>query len=491
MSKSTLLENIEIPETQFCSNAESFITREQLLGNLKNKVSESLLKDINDFNLTIMPDFQAQAIRYLQKNYNIVISTRSSWNMQLAVALELLESFFITQCTRENRDYVCLNLSCTRDSYQTMLIPPEKRIQSEYPYSSGKWKNCNLWWRATINIASRSKRKPLNYARLSGRVPYSLKDRLRTLPPESFCLVAVEADLSKDSFTRTLLKEIFALLPSVFRQFIIFSVDGQEQYVLRMERMTLERQRVPIYLDILQDITHKSLERRYIVCPSNKKMLLLLSFLKKNINKKIIVVCCSVFMLLAYKGLITRHIRAPLMTISEGQQNVTSRFAQIKRGILLCTPKTARGWDFPRVDWVVHQSHGFCCSILSYIDQIRSVRIVRHEHYISTIGQELFILATEEANTWLETLKQTRFISNKNEISWAPHFYDNWIAFVFENPLQVDILYKFQLLRVILRYFRRRLRCTNSATYYLTENSKTEINSGNSCKQNVYRSMKF
>lgn len=170
-------------------------------------------------------------------------------------------------------------------------------------------------------------------------------------------LVMDEADRIMDMGFQKTVDAIVEHLPPE-RQTMLFSAT-QTKKVSDLARLSLQD---PEYVAVHEDAssaTPSKLQQHYVVTPLPQKLDTLWSFIRSNLKSKTIVFLSSGKQVrFVYESF--RHMQPgiPLLHLhgrqkQGGRLDITSRFSQAQHAVLFSTDVSARGLDFPAVDWVI------------------------------------------------------------------------------------------------------------------------------------------
>ncbi|KAL4786298.1 ATP-dependent RNA helicase dbp4 [Aspergillus varians] len=170
-------------------------------------------------------------------------------------------------------------------------------------------------------------------------------------------LVLDEADRIMDMGFQKTVDAILGHLPPG-RQTLLFSAT-QTKKVSDLARLSLKE---PEYVAVHEDAssaTPSKLQQHYLVTPLAKKLDTLWGFIRTNLKSKTIVFLSSGKQVrFVYESF--RHMQPgiPLLHLhgrqkQGGRLDITTRFSQAQHAVLFSTDVSARGLDFPAVDWVI------------------------------------------------------------------------------------------------------------------------------------------
>ena len=153
--------------------------------------------------------------------------------------------------------------------------------------------------------------------------------------------------------------QILRMLPGT-RQTVLFSAT-QSNKLNSLSKMSFKN--VPIYINSDKNDKKKeiiSVKHGFIISDIREKMISLISIIIRNTKKKIIIffsTCAEV----DFFNLLLKRIRLPIFSL-HGKLKQTDRtltffmFCRASSGILLSTDISARGLDFPNINWIIQFS---------------------------------------------------------------------------------------------------------------------------------------
>ncbi|EXJ84637.1 hypothetical protein A1O3_05307 [Capronia epimyces CBS 606.96] len=170
-------------------------------------------------------------------------------------------------------------------------------------------------------------------------------------------LVLDEADRIMDMGFKATIDALVEHLPRE-RQTLMFSAT-QTKRVSDLARLSLSEPEFVSVHETAESATPSTLQQNYIVTPLPEKLDVLWSFIRSNVKKKILVFMSSGKQVrFVYEAF--RHLQPgiPLLHLHGRQKQtvrleITTKFSNSQHVCLFSTDVTARGLDFPSVDWVV------------------------------------------------------------------------------------------------------------------------------------------
>ncbi|XP_039300027.1 probable ATP-dependent RNA helicase pitchoune [Nilaparvata lugens] len=401
-------ENAPLDESQLPGSSIALgILSDSSFSTLEGKVSEGLLKAIEDMGFKTMTEIQAKAIPPLLEGRDIVGSAKTGSGKTLAFLIPAIELITKLKFMPRNGTGIII-ISPTRElSMQTFGVLKELMKYNHHTYGL-------IMGGANRKAEAEKLSKGIN---IIVATPGRLLDHLQNTPDFLYknlqCLIIDEADRILDIGFEEDLKQIINLLPKR-RQTMLFSATKTP----KTEALTaFALKKEPIYVgvdDTKEMATVEGLKQGYVIVPSEKRFLLLFTFLKKIRKKKAMVFFSSCMAVKFYYELLN-YIDLPVMCI-HGKQKQAKRtttffqFCNVESGILLCTDVAARGLDIPAIDWIVQVDPPD--DPKEYIHRVG--RTARGE---GGRGSALLILRPEELG-FLRYLKQARVPLNEFEFSW-------------------------------------------------------------------------
>lgn len=170
-------------------------------------------------------------------------------------------------------------------------------------------------------------------------------------------LVLDEADRIMDMGFKHTIDALVEHLPQE-RQTLLFSAT-QTKKVSDLARLSLKEPEFVSVHEAADSATPSTLQQNYVVTPLPEKLDTLWSFIRANTKKKILVFLSSGKQVrFVYEAF--RHLQPglPLLHLHGRQKqtarlDITTKYSNSKYACLFSTDVTARGLDFPAVDWVV------------------------------------------------------------------------------------------------------------------------------------------
>ncbi|CDR97368.1 DEAD/DEAH box domain containing protein, putative [Babesia bigemina] len=312
------------------------------------ELSEPLLKGLNELSFERTTEIQAKCIPHLLQGKDVLGKAHTGSGKTLAFLVPLAEVLFQVKFL-------------PRNGTGGLIISPTREL-SEQIFSVAN--DVCKYLPQTIGIVMGGTNRKNEAERLTRGVniliatPGRLLDHMQNtngfLYKNLLVFVIDEADRILEIGFEEEMNQIIKLLPKK-RQTCLFSATHTSK-VEDMVRLSLTN---PVFVQACsKDVaTVATLEQGYVVCEAENRFMLLFSFLKRHLDKKIMVFFSSGNSVKFHDALLN-YIDIPAKSIyGKKQQNKRSgayfSFCGAKSGILLCTDVAARGWDIPKVDWIV------------------------------------------------------------------------------------------------------------------------------------------
>lgn len=312
------------------------------------EISEPLLKGLNELSFERTTEIQAKCIPHMLQGKDVLGKAHTGSGKTLAFLVPLSELLFQVKFM-------------PRNGTGGLIISPTREL-SEQIYAVAN--DVCKYLPQTLGLVMGGTNRKSEAERLTRGVniliatPGRLLDHMQNtkgfLYKNLLVFVIDEADRILEIGFEEEMNQIIKLLPKK-RQTCLFSATHTSK-VEDMVRLSLTN---PVFVQACsKDVaTVATLEQGYVLCEAENRFMLLFSFLKRHLDKKIMVFFSSGNSVKFHDALLN-YIDIPSKSIyGKKQQNKRSgayfSFCNAKSGILLCTDVAARGWDIPKVDWIV------------------------------------------------------------------------------------------------------------------------------------------
>ncbi|EDO08470.1 DEAD/DEAH box helicase family protein [Babesia bovis T2Bo] len=311
-------------------------------------LSEPLINGLTELNFERTTEIQAKCIPHLLQGKDVLGKAHTGSGKTLAFLVPLAEVLFQVKFM-------------PRNGTGGLIISPTREL-SEQTFAVAK--DVLKYLPQTIGLVMGGTNRRGEAERLSRGIniliatPGRLLDHMQNtkgfLYKNLLVLIIDEADRILEIGFEEEMNQIIKLLPKK-RQTCLFSATHTSK-VEDMVRLSMTN---PVFVQACsKDVaTVATLEQGYVVCEAENRFMLLFSFLKRHLDKKIMVFFSSGNSVKFHDALLNYIDIAVKSIYGKKQQNKRSSayysFCNAKTGILLCTDVAARGWDIPKVDWIV------------------------------------------------------------------------------------------------------------------------------------------
>ncbi|KNG89600.1 ATP-dependent RNA helicase dbp4 [Aspergillus nomiae NRRL 13137] len=313
-------------------------------------LSEPTASGLASSHFKTLTDIQSRAIGHALKGRDILGAAKTGSGKTLAFLIPVLENLYRKQWS-EHDGLGALILSPTRE-LAIQIFEVLRKIGRYHTFSAG------------LIIGGKSlKEEQERLGRMNilvctpGRMLQHLDQTALFDVFNLQMLVLDEADRILDMGFQKTVDAIVGHLPKE-RQTLLFSAT-QTKKVSDLARLSLQDPEYVAVHEAASSATPSTLQQHYVVTPLSQKLDTLWSFIRSNLKAKTIVFLSSGKQVrFVYESF--RHLQPgiPLMHLhgrqkQGGRLDITAKFSQAKHAVLFSTDITARGLDFPAVDWVI------------------------------------------------------------------------------------------------------------------------------------------
>ncbi|RAQ41681.1 ATP-dependent RNA helicase dbp4 [Aspergillus flavus] len=313
-------------------------------------LSEPTASGLASSHFKTLTDIQSRAIGHALKGRDILGAAKTGSGKTLAFLIPVLENLYRKQWS-EHDGLGALILSPTRE-LAIQIFEVLRKIGRYHTFSAG------------LIIGGKSlKEEQERLGRMNilvctpGRMLQHLDQTAMFDVFNLQMLVLDEADRILDMGFQKTVDAIVGHLPKE-RQTLLFSAT-QTKKVSDLARLSLQDPEYVAVHETASSATPSTLQQHYVVTPLSQKLDVLWSFIRSNLKAKTIVFLSSGKQVrFVYESF--RHLQPgiPLMHLhgrqkQGGRLDITAKFSQAKHAVLFSTDITARGLDFPAVDWVI------------------------------------------------------------------------------------------------------------------------------------------
>ncbi|KAE8379620.1 ATP-dependent RNA helicase dbp4 [Aspergillus bertholletiae] len=313
-------------------------------------LSEPTASGLASSHFKTLTDIQSRAIGHALKGRDILGAAKTGSGKTLAFLIPVLENLYRKQWS-EHDGLGALILSPTRE-LAIQIFEVLRKIGRYHTFSAG------------LIIGGKSlKEEQERLGRMNilvctpGRMLQHLDQTAMFDVFNLQMLVMDEADRILDMGFQKSVDAIVGHLPKE-RQTLLFSAT-QTKKVSDLARLSLQDPEYVAVHETASSATPSTLQQHYVVTPLSQKLDVLWSFIRSNLKAKTIVFLSSGKQVrFVYESF--RHLQPgiPLMHLhgrqkQGGRLDITAKFSQAKHAVLFSTDITARGLDFPAVDWVI------------------------------------------------------------------------------------------------------------------------------------------
>uniref|UniRef100_A0A8D0HMA6 ATP-dependent RNA helicase n=1 Tax=Sphenodon punctatus TaxID=8508 RepID=A0A8D0HMA6_SPHPU len=369
-------------------------------------LSKKTLKGLQEAEYRMVTEIQRQTIGLALQGKDVLGAAKTGSGKTLSFIVPALETLYRQQWTAMDGLGVLI-ISPTRElAYQTFEVL--RKVGKNHDFSAGLIiggkdlkQESNTIHQLNILICT-----PGRLLQLGSKNPISIQ-------PVFLIPVLDEADRILDMGFADTMNAIIENLPKN-RQTLLFSAT-QTKSVKDLARLSLKD---PEYIWVHEKAkfsTPATLEQNYIVCELQQKICMLYSFLRSHLHKKSIVFFASCKEV-QYLFRVFCRLRPgiPMLALHGKQQQmkrmeVYNDFVRKKSAVLFATDVSARGLDFPAVNWVIQ----FDCpeDANTYIHRVG--RTARYKEG----GEALLILLPSEEKGMVEQLSQRKVPVNNIKIN--------------------------------------------------------------------------
>ncbi|KAF7591539.1 ATP-dependent RNA helicase dbp4 [Aspergillus hancockii] len=313
-------------------------------------LSEPTASGLASSHFKTLTDIQSRAISHALKGRDILGAAKTGSGKTLAFLIPVLENLYRKQWS-EHDGLGALILSPTRE-LAIQIFEVLRKIGRYHSFSAG------------LIIGGKSlKEEQERLGRMNilvctpGRMLQHLDQTAMFDVFNLQMLVMDEADRIMDMGFQKTVDAIVGHLPQE-RQTLLFSAT-QTKKVSDLARLSLKDPEYVSVHEAASSATPSTLQQHYVVTPLSQKLDVLWSFIRSNLKSKTIVFLSSGKQVrFVYESF--RHLQPgiPLMHLhgrqkQGGRLDITTKFSQAKHAVLFSTDISARGLDFPAVDWVI------------------------------------------------------------------------------------------------------------------------------------------
>ncbi|KAL4949802.1 P-loop containing nucleoside triphosphate hydrolase protein [Aspergillus filifer] len=313
-------------------------------------ISEPTLSGLTSSHFKTLTDIQSRAISHAIKGRDVLGAAKTGSGKTLAFLVPILENLYRKQWA-EHDGLGALVISPTRE-LAIQIFEVLRKIGRYHSFSAG------------LVIGGKSLREEQERLGRMNILVCTPGRMLQHLDQTAFfethnlqMLVLDEADRIMDMGFQKTVDAIVGHLPSE-RQTLLFSAT-QTKKVSDLARLSLQDPEYVAVHEAASSATPAKLQQHYVVTPLAQKLDTLWSFIRSNLKSKTIVFLSSGKQVrFVYESF--RHMQPgiPLLHLhgrqkQGGRLDITSRFSSAQHAVLFSTDVSARGLDFPAVDWVI------------------------------------------------------------------------------------------------------------------------------------------
>ncbi|KAL4946807.1 hypothetical protein BDV06DRAFT_181591 [Aspergillus oleicola] len=313
-------------------------------------ISEPTLSGLTSSHFKTLTDIQSRAISHAIKGRDVLGAAKTGSGKTLAFLVPILENLYRKQWA-EHDGLGALVISPTRE-LAIQIFEVLRKIGRYHSFSAG------------LVIGGKSLREEQERLGRMNILVCTPGRMLQHLDQTAFfethnlqMLVLDEADRIMDMGFQKTVDAIVGHLPAE-RQTLLFSAT-QTKKVSDLARLSLQDPEYVAVHEAASSATPAKLQQHYVVTPLAQKLDTLWSFIRSNLKSKTIVFLSSGKQVrFVYESF--RHMQPgiPLLHLhgrqkQGGRLDITSRFSQAQHAVLFSTDVSARGLDFPAVDWVI------------------------------------------------------------------------------------------------------------------------------------------
>lgn len=313
-------------------------------------LSEPTVSGLTSSHFKTLTDIQSRAISHALKGRDVLGAAKTGSGKTLAFLIPVLENLYRKQWA-EHDGLGALVISPTRE-LAIQIFEVLRKIGRYHTFSAG------------LVIGGKSLREEQERLGRMNILVCTPGRMLQHLDQTAFfethnlqMLVLDEADRIMDMGFQKTVDAIVGHLPPQ-RQTLLFSAT-QTKKVSDLARLSLQDPEYVAVHEAASSATPSKLQQHYIVTPLAQKLDTLWSFIRSNLKSKTIVFLSSGKQVrFVYESF--RHMQPgiPLLHLhgrqkQGGRLDITTRFSQAQHAVLFSTDVSARGLDFPAVDWVI------------------------------------------------------------------------------------------------------------------------------------------
>lgn len=313
-------------------------------------LSEPTVSGLTSSHFKTLTDIQSRAISHALKGRDVLGAAKTGSGKTLAFLVPILENLYRKQWA-EHDGLGALVISPTRE-LAIQIFEVLRKIGRYHNFSAG------------LVIGGKSLREEQERLGRMNILVCTPGRMLQHLDQTAFfethnlqMLVLDEADRIMDMGFQKTVDAIVGHLPPQ-RQTLLFSAT-QTKKVSDLARLSLQDPEYVAVHEAASSATPSKLQQHYIVTPLAQKLDTLWSFIRSNLKSKTIVFLSSGKQVrFVYESF--RHMQPgiPLLHLhgrqkQGGRLDITTRFSQAQHAVLFSTDVSARGLDFPAVDWVI------------------------------------------------------------------------------------------------------------------------------------------
>lgn len=313
-------------------------------------LSEPTVSGLTSSHFKTLTDIQSRAISHALKGRDVLGAAKTGSGKTLAFLVPVLENLYRKQWT-EHDGLGAMVISPTRE-LAIQIFEVLRKIGRYHTFSAG------------LVIGGKSLREEQERLGRMNILVCTPGRMLQHLDQTAFfethnlqMVVLDEADRIMDMGFQKTVDAIVGHLPPQ-RQTLLFSAT-QTKKVSDLARLSLQDPEYVAVHEAASSATPSKLQQHYFVTPLAQKLDTLWSFIRSNLKSKTIVFLSSGKQVrFVYESF--RHMQPgiPLLHLhgrqkQGGRLDITTRFSQAQHAVLFSTDVSARGLDFPAVDWVI------------------------------------------------------------------------------------------------------------------------------------------
>ncbi|BCS18668.1 RNA-dependent ATPase HCA4 [Aspergillus puulaauensis] len=313
-------------------------------------LSEPTISGLTSSHFKTLTDIQSRAISHALKGRDVLGAAKTGSGKTLAFLVPVLENLYRKQWT-EHDGLGAMVISPTRE-LAIQIFEVLRKIGRYHTFSAG------------LVIGGKSLREEQERLGRMNILVCTPGRMLQHLDQTAFfethnlqMVVLDEADRIMDMGFQKTVDAIVGHLPPQ-RQTLLFSAT-QTKKVSDLARLSLQDPEYVAVHEAASSATPSKLQQHYFVTPLAQKLDTLWSFIRSNLKSKTIVFLSSGKQVrFVYESF--RHMQPgiPLLHLhgrqkQGGRLDITTRFSQAQHAVLFSTDVSARGLDFPAVDWVI------------------------------------------------------------------------------------------------------------------------------------------